>query len=221
MIKSFYLFLLLLAPNYVYAQFEDYVFLSTPEFYWSTDGNEPRSDLPKICANISYNYFDELKKMKQLKEKLNDILNEPISDIQVIELENIKLKILEVNSRLKFLANPDWNKEVLNLKIQWVLPKSINPEMTPIHSYRILGANYLNQQDASVIDYFFFWFDYGIFVYHKDFYYFHYTKKTTYLEACQFISSLTFQVEIQFEMKHFAPVSIPRSKKLFLEVRAL
>lgn len=91
----------------------EYIKLNKPKYTFN-------KDLPiyEICQEMQYNFLDEWQKIKNLSVAIKQSAAEekPISDL----VKQVSLH----SARVKHLAKPEWNSEVLVMWVRWSLPRS-------------------------------------------------------------------------------------------------
>lgn len=209
---------------YAETDYSTYLFLDKPERLWLPDASGNRPDIEAICKQMKYNYHEELERLRVNKIKLSDglkaSLNMTPTPEQLQLLTFYKSEISSAVSHLNFLAKPEWNVEVVNYTLRWALPPRYGVGDHKIKGYEALSVRYLNQQNGRPLAYFRskseFFFRYELHRYMKEFY-FEYAKTSTYLEVCQFIPSLKFEIELTTEYSFDPQTRIKMKERVLLE----
>jgi len=196
--------LFLLQP--VQAHYMDHTFLTEPKVVVVRDD---RRDVPvaSVCGEMKYNYLQEMTKLRELKSQLNWAVQQPLTDSQTELVKKLKEQLQQATDRLIFLAKPEWNEEVLSFYLTWEFPQGSNYESKDLEKIEVQSLYYrgvpagnlaplLINSDRSL----------------------HYSSRGTYLEICQFVSTLEIEVKAQYRWYHaFCPdQNDPEIRRAFL-----
>jgi hypothetical protein len=183
--------------SYSYAQdYSRYDYLSAPEIYTERMESRQPVDLKAVCSEMIYNYQEEKARIEKLKVELTQLAGLPLTDEVTAQIDRNKDEIHLALQHLLFLSRPEWNEEVLNVSLIWFL-NNYNFKDKRVRNPQILSSKFNGLTDGGVDRYF----HLGAFPIFKvdpdwpPFFIFH--KKTAFLEACQSLSSLEYEVVVQ------------------------
>lgn len=212
--------LFLFVTTQVKADYFDYTLLLEPELLWKIDGTDSHPDLKSICSDMKYNYIEENRALKELKVELKKAIELPLDDQQALNIKSIKKAIQERASHLIHLARPEWNSEIVDFEVQWLLPKDFEPQIHRIRSYEVLGVYYKGERSGQSMKKFSAQFKYHPLPNQIPYSYFEYSSKGTFLEICQFIPTLEFEIEALIEFREFFPTILHGTQWFFLRGHA-
>ena len=197
------------------ADYLDFIYLTEPVVDWRMHDGSPAPDLHAICAEMKYNYIEEKTNLDRLQKELKAAVALPLDDAGVAKIEDIKKGIVQCTERLMFLAKPEWNSEVLDFNFVWNLWElGENPNKRLLKgTMKVLNDRYKGEFSPRVVN------ELSV-GYQKDFYmdepwdYFKYRTTGTFLEACQFLPTLEFELKIQIE---HPPLQLVHDQLFFLK----
>ncbi len=205
----------------VRADYLDHIFLLEPEITWAIDEGGP-ADLRAQCAQMKYNYLEETAKLSELKRQLHRAVQSPLTDSQIVTIELLKRQILEATRRLIHLAKAEWNSENISFRVRWWLPEQLDRQTVKISSFKI-NASYFKGHlteppGLELINFELMWFP-GLTPYRGSLYYLDFNGRGSFLEVCQHLQTLEFEVEAKVSWL-FLLGTKPVSQDLFLRGRA-
>lgn len=177
----FNLIFFLLQP--VQANYLDHTFLTEPKVVVRRDNRHV--PLASVCAEMKYNYIQEMTLLRNIKAQLDWAAQQPITDQQAEMVKALKEQIQTSVDHLVFLAKPEWNEENLEIYLSWEFPQEsrIYPQKIEVMSLYYKGEPAVNLAPLITIS------SGGLM----------YNSRGTLLEACQFIPTLEIEVRMQYK----------------------
>lgn len=200
----FNLIFFLLQP--VQANYLDHVFLTEPEIVVKRDDG---SNVPvaSVCTGMKYNYLQEMTRLRDLKAQLDWAVQQPLTDQQSELVKNLRLQLQQSANRLAFLARPEWNDELLSFYLRWQFPQGPGGGSKNLEKIEVTSLYYKDEPAGNLAP-----------LLIKSDRFLQYESRGTYLEVCQFISTLEIEVNVQYRWYHaFCPdENDPEIRRAFL-----
>lgn len=186
------------------ANYLDYVFNTEPEILVQRDDKRDIS-LNSVCAEMKYNYLEEMTKFHKLKAEIDRSVQQPVTDQQVAQIEVLKSHLQQATNHLIFLAKPEWNSEILTFALRWWLPAEFNDDNVDLDSIEVRNLYYKSERAGylaprlRIDDLGWPWGPSSS----APRRYYEFRSRGTYLELCQFASTLEFEVKLKYFWYNF------------------
>ena len=176
------------------ADYFSYQFLNKPIVRFGPDAGYKRVELNEMCPLLKYDYVSEKMQMEQIRKNLIDLSQQDLTPDRVQLIDSLKNQLHEKLSRLTYLSGAQWNTEMLSFSVRWRLSE-IDPTFFTVRKFDVTSVRYLNEQNGSLLNFLRFGRDYTIDK-KVPYYFIEYAKRGTYLELCQFVKTLSFEVNL-------------------------
>lgn len=176
-------------------------------------------ELKNICRQMTSDHLSDIQHLNSLSEELKKVIADDNSINKSDKMSFLMAQIKDYADRIRFISKPEWNSETIPIILTWTVSnklffdnseylklKSKNPflYLTYPYSYisdkKLTKAYFLNSENQDVAK------DLSLeplwpfrSSYEKDrSFVIVYNKSVSALEACQFLTTLMFEVDISF-----------------------
>lgn len=241
--RSLPIFLFLLQPNEIVYSPVEFVWPPEQEQVLVLEGRNKilSPALGAICRQMQSNHLEDLDALERTYQQL-------ASSTDADQISEFLGQIKEISSRIRFLARPEWNSESIPVEITWDIPNSFffdnseylalkqavrnapvgrAPELAKylitmpgyVSEKSLVKAEYLNSENQQIIKFLSLKPDDYRDEYSKDrSFLIRLKKNVTTLEACQFLTTMIFEVKINYSHTWLG-IPLESEKSIFLLYR--
>ncbi len=181
--------------------------------------------LKAVCQQMSSDHLADIAALNELNTDLRNLIGRADWINFSGEIESLVKQIAELSRRIRFIAKPEWNSEIIPAEIKWIIPYSFFFKASEWHELQNRGAvvdkvllqsDFLGFNNKSVAKYFLFETPEWRSQFEEEHsFVLSYRKNVTFLEACQFLKTLQFVVRISY-VDYLLGTQIHDEKILFL-----